>query len=118
MRGIPGLIRAAGYSWAGLQAAWRYEESFRLEVALCIVLAPLGVWLGQDGIERAVLVGSLLLVLAMELMNSALEALVDRLGAEWHELSGRAKDLGSAAVFATMLNVLLVWGLVLYPHYL
>ena len=83
------------------------------ELALCLVMIPLGVWLGQTGVERALLIGSLLLVLIVELLNSAIEAVVDRFGGEQHELSGRAKDIGSAAVFIALLNVAIVWGLVL-----
>ena len=83
-----------------------------------MLLAPLGFWLGQDGVERALLVGSMLLVLSAELLNSAIEALIDRYGAEPHELAGRAKDMGSAAVFLLMMNVLLCWGLLLIPRLL
>ena len=111
--GIRRVIRATGYSWAGLRAAYQNEAAFRQEVALCALLIPLGLWLGEDGIARALLVGSLLLVLIVELLNSAVEAVVDRIGAEQHELSGRAKDIGSAAVFVALLNVVVVWALVL-----
>ena len=83
-----------------------------------VVLAPLGVWLGQSGVERALLVGSLMLVLIVELLNSAVEALVDRIGSERHELSGVAKDLGSAAVFVALVLVVVVWSLVLIPRFL
>ena len=82
------------------------------------LLAPAALWLGQDGVERALLLGSCLMVLAVELLNSAIEAVIERFGPERHELAGRAKDMGSAAVFVTMLNVLLVWGLVLVPRWL
>jgi diacylglycerol kinase (ATP) len=78
-----------------------------------VVLAPVAFWLGQDGVERAVLLSSLMLVLIVEMLNSAIELLVDRTGTERNELSRRVKDLGSAAVFVSMLNVLLVWGVVL-----
>lgn len=101
---------------AGLAAAWLHESSFRLEVYLFVVLAPLALWLGQDGIERALLIGSMVLVLSAELLNSAVEAVIERYGAEHHELAGRAKDMGSAAVFVLMLNVLLTWALVLGPR--
>lgn len=111
--GIKRIFNAAGYSWAGLKAAFVHEAAFRQELALCIILIPAGLWLGQTGIERALLVGSLLLVLIVELLNSAIEAAIDRFGGEQHELSGRAKDIGSAAVFIALLNVVLVWGLVL-----
>lgn len=101
----------------GLRAAWLHESSFRLEVYLLAILGPLGLWLGADGIERALLLGSCLLVLGVELINSAIEAVIERYGAEHHELAGRAKDMGSAAVFVLMLNVVLTWGLVLGPRY-
>ena len=111
--GFTRIIKAAGYSWAGLKAAFKHEAAFRQELALCLVMIPLGVWLGQTGVERALLIGSLLLVLIVELLNSAIEAVVDRFGGEQHELSGRAKDIGSAAVFIALLNVVIVWGLIL-----
>lgn len=108
---------ATQWSLQGLAATWRLESSFRLEVYLFAVLAPLGLWLGDTGVERAILVGCLLLVLIVEVLNSALEAVVDRFGSEWHELAKRAKDMGSAAVFLCDLNVLLCWGLVLAPRF-
>ena len=111
--GLTRIIKAAGYSWAGLKAAFTHEAAFRQELALCVVMIPIAVWLGQTGIERAVLIGSLLLVLIVELLNSAIEAVVDRFGGEQHELSGRAKDIGSAAVFIALLNVAIVWVLIL-----
>ena len=104
------------WSLQGLAAAWRLESSFRLEVYLFVLLAPLGIWLGDSGVERAILVGSLLLVLIVEVLNSALEAVVDRFGSEWHELAKRAKDMGSAAVFLCDMNVLMCWGLILLPR--
>ena len=115
-RGPAGIWRATVWSLQGLRAAWLHESSFRLEVYLFLVLGPLGVLLGDTGVERALLVGSCLLVMAMELMNSAMEAVIERYGAEHHELAGRAKDMGSAAVFVLMMNVLLTWGLVLGPR--
>lgn len=115
-RGPARVLKAATWSWQGLCAAWRHESSFRLEVYLLAVFGPLALWLGQDGIERALLLGSLLLVLAMELANSAIEAVIARYGNEHHELAGRAKDMGSAAVFVLMMNVLLCWGLILAPR--
>ena len=117
-RGPAGVMKAAIWSIQGLRSAWLHESSFRLEVCLFVVLGPLGWLLGADGVERALLIGSCLLVMAMELMNSALEAVIERYGAEHHELAGRAKDMGSAAVFVLMLNVILVWALVLGPRYL
>lgn len=108
--------RAFLWSLQGLRATWAVESSFRLEVYLFIVLAPVATWLGQDGVERALLVGSLLLVLIVEVLNSALEAVVDRWGPEHHELAGRAKDMGSAAVFLADINVLVCWGFLLLPR--
>lgn len=117
-RGPTGVLRAAKWSLLGLRAAWLHESSFRLEVCLFLLLGPLGLHLGQDGVERALLVGSCLLVMAMELMNSSMEAVIERYGAEHHELAGRAKDMGSAAVFVLMMNVVLVWVLILGPRLL
>ena len=107
------LVNATGYSWAGLKAAWRNEEAFRQESLLCALLAPLALWLGDSTVERALLIGSLLLIMIVELLNSSLEATIDRIGPERHELSGRAKDIGSAAVFVALLNAALVWLLLL-----
>jgi diacylglycerol kinase (ATP) len=112
------ILQATRWSIQGLCAAWLHESSFRLEVYLFAVLAPLALWLGDTGVERALLVGSMTLVLSAELLNSAVEAVIERYGAEHHELAGRAKDMGSAAVFVLMMNVLLVWGLVLGPRLL
>lgn len=112
------VLMATKWSLQGLRAAWLHESSFRLEVYLLLVAAPLALWLGRDGVERALLLGSCLLVLATELLNSAVEAVIERYGAEHHELAGRAKDMGSAAVFVTMMNVLLVWGLILVPRWM
>ena len=104
------------WSMKGLRATWDVESSFRLEVYLFVVLAPLALWLGRDGIERSILVGSMLMVLVVEVLNSAVEAIVDRWGQEFNELAGRAKDMGSAAVFVLMINVIVCWTLVLWPH--
>ena len=109
---------ATRWSLKGLCAAWRHESSFRLEVYLLLVIAPLGWWLGETGVERALLIGSWVVVLGVELLNSSIEAVIERYGPEFHELAGRAKDMGSAAVFVFMLNVLLVWGLVVGPRLL
>ena len=109
--------RAAGYSLNGLKTALKYELPFRQEMALFVFLAPLGLWLGRDGVERSLLVGSLALVLIVELLNSAVEAAVNRIGNEPHELSGRAKDIASAAVFLSLLLVALVWVLVLFDRF-
>lgn len=116
-RGPAGVVRAAKWSLLGLRAAWLHESSFRLEVYLLVVLGPLGWYLGQTGVERVLLIGSCLPVLAMELMNSSMEAVIERFGPERHELAGRAKDMGSAAVFVLMMNVVLVWALLLLPRW-
>ena len=107
------IIRATRYSLAGLRGAVVDEAAFRQELILAVILTPVAVWLGENGVERAVMVGVLLLVLIVELVNSAIEAAVDRVGEEAHELSRRAKDLGSAAVFVSLIAVPVVWGLVL-----
>ncbi len=117
-RGPIGIWRATVWSIQGLRAAWAVESSFRLEVYLFALLAPLAWWLGGSAVERILLIGCLLLVMAAELLNSAIEAVIERYGAEHHELAGRAKDMGSAAVFVLMMNVLLVWGLLFVPSLL
>ncbi len=117
-RGPRGVFNATVWSLKGLAACWRHESSFRLEVYLFVLLAPAGFLLGRGAIEVILLVGSLLLVLSAELLNSAVEAVIERYGAERHELAGRAKDMGSAAVFVLMMNVLLVWGVLLVPRHL
>ena len=112
-KGIARLIAATGYSIAGFKAAYKYEEAFRLELFSFFVLAPVALFLGESNVEKVLLLGSLVLVMVAELINSAIEAVVDRVGEEDHELAGRAKDLGSAAVLLCMLLVLFVWGLLL-----
>ncbi|MDA0188944.1 MAG: diacylglycerol kinase [Proteobacteria bacterium] len=115
-KGKTGLRRvwnAFHYSLAGLRAAWRSEDAFRQEVLLAALLLPLAFWLPASGSGRALLVGSVLLVLIVELLNSAVEATVDRISLENHRLAKRAKDIGSAAVFVALLNVAAVWGCVL-----
>lgn len=114
--GFRHVLSAAGYSFAGLRAALRYESAFRQECALLLLLAPLGLWLGHTGVERALLLGSLLLILVIELINSAVETAIDRISSEHHALSGRAKDLGSAAVFVAIANAGLVWLCVLWDY--
>ena len=111
--GIRRIINAGGYSMAGLRACWRHEAAFRQELLGLLLLLPLALYLGQTGVERALLIGSLLLVPLVELLNSALEAVVDRFGDERHELSGRAKDIGSAAVFLAILMAIVIWLLIL-----
>ncbi|SKA09071.1 diacylglycerol kinase [Novilysobacter spongiicola] len=112
------MLKAARWSIQGLVAAWLHESSFRLEVYLFVLLAPLAVWLGDTPVERVLLLGSMILVLSVELLNSSIEAVIERYGPEFHELAGRAKDMGSAAVFVLMINVLATWGLILIPRLL
>ena len=112
-RGPRQIWRAFQWSMKGLRAAWRHEASFRLEGYLFVIFFPLGLWLGQGPIEKAMLSGSLVSVLSAELLNSAIEAIVDKASPEFHELAGRAKDMGSAAVLLLMCNVVLCWVLIL-----
>lgn len=112
--GIRRLINAAGYSADGFKAAYRHEDAFRQEIHLVLVLIPLAFWLGDTGIERALMIGSLLLVLIVELLNSAVEAAVDRISLDRHHLIKRAKDMGSAAVLMALINVVVVWALMIF----
>jgi diacylglycerol kinase (ATP) len=112
--GLKRILSAASYSAKGLRSCWRNEAAFRQELVACLVLVPLALWLGKTGPEKALLVGVLLLVLIVEVLNSSIEAVVDRIGHEHHELSGLAKDQGSAAVMLSLLNVAVVWSLVLF----
>lgn len=112
--GLTRLRNAFGWSMAGLAATLKHEKAFQQELGLCLILAPIALWLGKSGAEKALLLGSLLLVLIVEIINSAIEAVVDRIGKESHPLSGRAKDMGSAAVFLALANVALIWVLVLF----
>jgi len=118
VRGLRRILNAFGFSMAGFRACFRHEEAFRQEVYVLLVLVPLGIWLGDGPLERALLIGSLLIVPIVELLNSAVEANVDRVGLERHELSRRAKDIASAAVFLSIVLAVLVWALVLTPRWL
>jgi len=111
------IARAFSYSANGLRAAYKKESAFRQELILAVVLLPLGVWLGSTGVERALLIGSVLLVLIVELLNSAVEATVDRGGKDWNKLAGRAKDMGSAAVLIALLQLAATWGLILFDRF-
>lgn len=113
LKGWTRLTRATVVSYWGLGWALRSEEAFRIEFAMVVVLAPLALWLGHSGVERALLMMSLFAVLIVELLNTAVEVVVDRIGVERHVLSGRAKDLGSAAVHLSLVQVPLVWSLIL-----
>ena len=114
IKGISRIIRATKVSYWGLGWALKEEEAFRIEFSIFVVMAPLAMWLGHNGVERAVLLLSLLVVLLVELLNTGIEVVVDRIGSEHHVLSGRAKDLGSAAVHISLLQVPVIWGLVLF----
>lgn len=116
--GLSRIVHAAGYSVRGLRLAWRAESAFRQEVALAVVLLPAAFWLGRSALEVAVLVAAVLGVLITELLNTAVEAVVDRIGHERHELAGMAKDAGSAAVMMSLLLTALVWGLLLWERLL
>jgi len=107
------LVDATRYSLAGLRAAFRHEMAFRLETLVLVIVVPAGLWLGKTGVERGLLIGSWCLVMVVELINSAIEALVDRGGRQHDELAGRAKDLGSSAVFWAIVLSLVVWGSIL-----
>lgn len=111
--GFTRLLNATRCSLAGLGHALRHEDAFRQELLLAAILVPVGLWLGANGVERALLTGSVLLVLIVELLNSALEAAVDRVSLDEHPLAGRAKDMGSAAVMLALANAAAVWLLVL-----
>ncbi|MCG8324988.1 MAG: diacylglycerol kinase [Thiotrichales bacterium] len=111
--GLTRIINAFFFSMQGIKAAYSNEAAFRQELFLTLVLLPLGLWLGETGLEKAVLIGTLFLVLIVELLNSGIEAAIDRIGPEHHELSGIAKDIGSASVFMSLLNVVVVWVLIL-----
>jgi diacylglycerol kinase (ATP) len=114
--GITRLLRAFGYSFQGFRHAWREEAAFRQELALSVLVIPLGLALGYSGVERALLVSPMLLILVVEILNSAVEAVVDRSGTERHPLAGMAKDMGSAAVMLSFILLGTVWLLILSDH--
>jgi diacylglycerol kinase (ATP) len=115
--GFKRIINAAFFSLAGLRAAWRNEAAFRQECVLALVLTPTAFWLGTDAVERSLLIGTVWLVLIVELLNSAVEAVVDRVGTDHHQLSGRAKDLGSAGVFVSLALTLVVWVMIAWERF-
>lgn len=115
--GLTRIIKAAGYSYKGLTAAWRNEAAFRQEAVAAVVAVIVALWLDVDAVARILLIGSVLLVLIVEVLNSAIEAIVDRVGTDFHELSGRAKDMGSAAVSLSIILALLVWVTLLWQHF-
>lgn len=112
-KGLKRLVNAVFFSIAGFKATWQHEEAFRQEVVLFLVTTPLALWLGQSTIEKLLLIGSVVLVLLVELLNSAVEAAIDRIGFERHELSGRAKDIGSAAVMLSLIWAAATWAFIL-----
>lgn len=111
--GLQRIWNAFGYSQAGFRAAYKHEDAFRQEIHLAAILIPLALWLPASHIGKSLMIGSVLLVIIVELINSAIEATVDRISLEKHDLAKRAKDIGSAAVLVSLINVLIVWGLVL-----
>lgn len=113
LSGMRRLFLAFLNSWKGFKGAFKFEAAFRQEVALGVVLIPLGIYLGKSGIEKALLVGSVLMVLIVELLNTGIETVVDRIGLERHELSGLAKDVGSSAVLLSFALLSVIWGFIL-----
>jgi diacylglycerol kinase (ATP) len=111
--GFNRLINAFGYSIAGTLAAFKHEDAFRQEVILSAILIPLALYLGQTGIEQALMISSLLFIIVVELLNSSIEATVDRISVKRHKLAKRAKDIGSAAVFFSLINAAVIWFLIL-----
>lgn len=116
--GLTRIVKAAGYSWQGIKSAYQNEAAFRQESWLAVVLVPLAIWLSKSGTQLALMVSSVVLLMMMEIMNSAIEAAIDRHGEEQHVLSGRAKDMGSAAVLFAFIYLLLVWGGILWDNYI
>jgi len=115
--GLTRIINAFGYSIKGLKAGFEHESAFRQEVTLFFILLPAALWLGEDWLQYILLIGSLLLVLIVELLNSAIEAVVDRISDEHHTLAGQAKDMGSAAVFISLANVIFTWAVIAWHNY-
>ena len=115
--GLTRVWHATGYSWAGLRAGWG-ETAFRQEAIAAMVLVPLAFWLGRSWVEVALLAGSVVLLMVVELLNTGIETAIDRIGPEWHALSKRAKDMGSAAVLLTLLLCLGIWAAALFERFL
>ena len=114
-KGFVRLWNALGYSRDGLAAAWKNEAAFREEVLLAAIAIPLALFLGKTGVDRSILIGSIILILIVEILNSAIEAVVDKASPEKHELAKRAKDMGSAAVLFSLINAGIVWACILWP---
>jgi diacylglycerol kinase (ATP) len=115
--GLDRILHAAGYSWAGLRAAYRGESAFRQETWMTLIGLPLAFWIGRDWVQVALLAGSLILVLIVELLNSAVEAVVDRVSFEIHDLSKRAKDIASAAVLLSLVLAGGIWAAAIWQHF-
>ena len=115
--GLSRILHAGGYSLAGLRAGWG-ETAFRQEAIAAIALLPLAFWLGRGWVEVALLAGSVMLVMVVELLNTGIEAAIDRIGPEWHELSKRAKDMGSAAVLLSLLTCGGIWAAAIYERFI
>ncbi|WP_454785586.1 diacylglycerol kinase [Legionella sp. WA2024007413] len=117
VKAIRKLKEASGYSYYGLKAAFQDEFAFRLEILAGIIALPVAIFIGKTSIERALLISTLLLVIIAELLNSAIEATLDRIDSSWNPLTKKAKDLGSAAVFVTIINALVVWIIIIISHF-
>jgi diacylglycerol kinase (ATP) len=115
--GLSRIFWATHYSWLGIKAAWKNEAAFRQELCLMLIMVPAAFWLGQTAVERVLLIAACLVVVIVELLNSAIEAVVDRIGTEMHPLSGQAKDMGSSAVFFALMLVLVTWGLIAWQRF-
>lgn len=115
--GIKRIYNAFFYSMAGFVSAWKYEEAFRQEVILAVILFPTAFWLGENIIQISLLVLTIFIVLITELLNTCVEAVIDRISDERHELSKRAKDIGSASVFVSLSALVIVWGLIIYQNF-
>jgi len=116
--GLKRILNAASFSAKGFRSAWKNEAAFRQELVMCSVLIPLAFFLGKGAVQISLLIGPCLIILITELINSAIESVVDRIGSEYHVLSGRAKDTGSAAVFVAFVILVVTWGLILTENYL
>jgi len=112
--GIKRILNAFVFSWQGFKSAFKYEEAFQQETFVLLIAVPLALWLGDSGLEKALLIGSVLILMIVELLNSGIEAVVDRVGDDWNELAGRAKDIGSAAVLLATINAILIWAFILF----
>lgn len=117
-KGLKRLVLATGYSWKGLKSGWQNEEAFRQEVILAVILIPLALWLDAGQIQTILMIASILLVLIVEILNSAIEAVVDLVTAEKHTLAGRAKDMGSAAVMLALINAVVIWGYIIFSEFI